>query len=80
MTDCHILRKLKQARLDAGLSQLKAGKFIHCSQSTLCKKERGDRRFFAEELLQLCYLYKISPKDFIEKRRKRSKKKSDIKG
>lgn len=67
MTDCHFLRKLKQARVNAGLTQGDVGKSIHCTQSALSKKEKGDRPIYAWELLDLCKLYGVSPVDLLGK-------------
>ncbi|MCC5616367.1 helix-turn-helix domain-containing protein [Nostoc sp. CHAB 5836] len=64
MTSCHIIEKLKQARVKAGLTQQDVGRLIHCTQSSLSKKEKGDRPLYAWELLQLCQLYGISPVEF----------------
>jgi transcriptional regulator with XRE-family HTH domain len=64
MTDCHILRKLKQARVQAGLTQIQVAAMIHCTQSAISKKEKGKRRFYASELLQLCQLYRVSIEEF----------------
>jgi DNA-binding XRE family transcriptional regulator len=64
MTSCHIIEKLKQARVKAGLTQKDAGKIIHCCQSSLSKKEKGNRPIYAWELLQLCQVYGVSPEEF----------------
>ncbi|ARV58071.1 hypothetical protein BZZ01_04960 [Nostocales cyanobacterium HT-58-2] len=51
------LVKLKQARIEANLTQCEVGAQMNCSQAAICKKERGARAIYAWELLELCKIY-----------------------
>ena len=57
MTDCHIVKNLKQARIDAGLTQTEVSKLIPCHQSTISKKEKGLRPIYASELVRFAEIY-----------------------
>jgi transcriptional regulator with XRE-family HTH domain len=64
MVRSKICQILKEARIDAGLTQRQVSKLLHYDRSTLAHKESGKIPFYAWELLQLCKLYQISPEDF----------------
>lgn len=51
------LQKLKQARLDAGLTQVEAARLLRITQSTLSKCERGERRIDVVELEEFARIY-----------------------
>ncbi|NJN11679.1 MAG: helix-turn-helix domain-containing protein [Richelia sp. RM2_1_2] len=59
MTTRNLGAKLKQARENVGLTQSEAGRAISCGQSSLCKKECGNRSIFAWELIELAKLYNV---------------------
>ena len=52
------LKRLKQARLDAALTQAEVAKLLARPQSFVSKSESGERRVDFVELLQLAKLYK----------------------
>jgi len=51
------VQKLRQARLDANLTQVEAGKRLKKPQAYISKIERGERRVDAVELDELAKLY-----------------------
>ncbi len=51
------VQRLRQARLDAGLTQVEAGKQLKKPQAYISKIERGERRVDAVELDELAKLY-----------------------
>ena len=51
------IQKLRQARLDANLTQVEAGKRLKKPQAYISKIERGERRVDAVELDELAKLY-----------------------
>lgn len=51
------LERLKQARLDAGLSQEEVARRLGISQSIVSRAESGDRRVDVIELLAFAELY-----------------------
>lgn len=53
----HFLERLKQARLDAGLSQEEVAQRLGISQSIVSRSESGDRRVDVIELLAFADLY-----------------------
>ena len=55
--------KLRSARLEAGLTQVEAGKKLGKPQAHLSKIERGERGVDAVELVELAKLYK-KPLDY----------------
>ncbi|MEI7719839.1 MAG: helix-turn-helix transcriptional regulator [bacterium] len=59
------VQKLRQARLDANLTQVEAGKRLKKPQAYISKIERGERRVDAVELDGLARLYKKSLDYFI---------------
>ena len=54
-------RRLKAARLMAGITEAKAAAAIGADESTLTALKRGERRLSAEEFLNLCQFYGTSP-------------------
>ena len=61
-----LTQKLRQARLDAGLTQVEAGKKIRKPQAYLSKIERGERGVDAVELAELARIYGKDIHDFIK--------------
>jgi transcriptional regulator with XRE-family HTH domain len=58
------LKRLKQARLDAGLTQAEVAKSLSRPQSFVSKSESGERRVDFVELLHLAKIYKTPVKFF----------------
>ena len=52
-----LIQRLRQARLEAGLTQVEAGKKLKKPQAYISKIERGERRIDAVELDELAKLY-----------------------
>ena len=52
-----LIERLRQARLDAGLTQVEAGKKLKKPQAYISKIERGERRIDAVEMDELAKLY-----------------------
>ncbi|MEK7567387.1 MAG: helix-turn-helix transcriptional regulator [Patescibacteria group bacterium] len=52
-----LIQRLRQARLEAGLTQVEAGKKLKKPQAYLSKIERGERRIDAVELEEMARLY-----------------------
>ncbi|MFA6426770.1 MAG: helix-turn-helix transcriptional regulator [Phycisphaerae bacterium] len=52
-----LIQRLRQARLEAGLTQVEAGKRLKKPQAYISKVERGERRVDAVELDELARLY-----------------------
>ncbi|PIR83006.1 hypothetical protein COU19_02465 [Candidatus Kaiserbacteria bacterium CG10_big_fil_rev_8_21_14_0_10_56_12] len=52
-----LIQRLRQARLEAGLTQVEAGKRLKKPQAYISKIERGERRIDAVELDELARLY-----------------------
>jgi len=61
-----LTRKLRSARLEAGLTQVEAGKKLRKPQAYLSKIERGERGVDAVELGELARAYKKSVDYFIK--------------
>ena len=57
--------KLRSARLEAGLTQVEAGKKLRKPQAYLSKIERGERGVDAVELVELAKVYKKSLDYFV---------------
>ncbi|MSU73559.1 XRE family transcriptional regulator [Candidatus Kaiserbacteria bacterium] len=57
--------KLRSARLEAGLTQVEAGKKLKKPQAYISKIERGERRVDAVELDELARVYNKSMDYFI---------------
>ena len=53
----NLLEKLRSARLEAGLTQIEAGKKLRKPQSYLSKVERGERKIEAIELADFAKIY-----------------------
>ena len=61
-----LTQKLRKARLDAGLTQVQAGKRLKKPQAYLSKIERGERGVDAVELGELAKVYG-KPLDYFNK-------------
>lgn len=57
------IQKLRQARLDAGFTQVDVGKKLKKPQAYISKIERGERRVDVVELQEFAKLYK-KPLDY----------------
>lgn len=51
------LERLRQARLEAGLTQIEAAERLQQTQKQISKSERGDRRVDVVELWEFARLY-----------------------
>ena len=60
MSVTEIGRRLKKARLDAGLTQAEAAKKLGLSFQTISSYERGINRIDSDTLLKLCEIYRTS--------------------
>ena len=58
--------KLRSARLEAGLTQVEAGKRLRKPQAYISKTERGERRVDAVELAEFAKVYKKDINYFIK--------------
>ena len=56
---------LRQARLDAGLTQVSAAAMLGCRQTFLSKIECGERRLDVVELVVICQAYGVSAGDLL---------------
>lgn len=61
-----LIQRLRQARLEAGLTQVDAGKKLKKPQAYLSKIERGERRIDAVELAEVAKIYD-KPLDYFTK-------------
>lgn len=61
-----IVKRLKKARLDAGLQQIKVAEKLGRTQSYVSKIESGQRRFDVLQLKEFAKLYKKSLDFFIK--------------
>jgi transcriptional regulator with XRE-family HTH domain len=61
-----LTQKLRAARLEAGLTQVEAGKRLKRPQAYLSKIERGERGVDAVELAEFARIYKKSMDYFIK--------------
>lgn len=59
-------RRLRDARLEAGFTQIEAARLLGITQSVLSKCERGERRVDAVELLEFARVYKKPLSYFLE--------------
>ena len=59
------VQKLRQARLDANLTQVEAGKHLKKPQAYISKIERGERRVDAVELAEFAKLYSKPLEEFL---------------
>lgn len=62
-----VIERLKQARKEAGLTQIDVAKKLQKSQSYISKVEKGEQRIDVVELNYFCKLYKKSFDYFIKK-------------
>jgi transcriptional regulator with XRE-family HTH domain len=62
-----VLRLLRQARQDAGLTQVDLAKKLAITQSLLSKIERGDRRIDVIELRAFCMAVGVGLLEFIRR-------------
>jgi len=53
-----LIARLKQARIDSGLSQVQAAKALGTTQSHVSKAESGQRRLDVIQLMEFAKLYK----------------------
>jgi transcriptional regulator with XRE-family HTH domain len=60
-----MLRLLREARSDAGLTQLDLAKRLRLTQSLVSKIERGDRRLDLAELRSFCRVIGIGLVEFV---------------
>lgn len=63
----YIVERLKKARLDAGLGQVKTAKLLGKTQSYVSKVESGQRRIDIVQLKEFTRIYKKSVNHFIKK-------------
>jgi transcriptional regulator with XRE-family HTH domain len=61
------LKLLREARLNAGLTQSQTAKRIGQPQSFVAKCEAGERRVDIIELIAFCRTYRIEPAKFIRR-------------
>lgn len=61
-----LTQKLRQARLDSGLTQVEAGKKLKKPQAYISKIERGERGVDAVELAEFAKIYGKGVNDFFE--------------
>lgn len=59
-----IVKKLRSARIEAGLSQIQAAKLLKKSQSYISKSEAGEQRLDILELKRFAKIYK-KPLDYL---------------
>lgn len=64
-----LVKKLKQARLDAGLTQVTAAKKLKCSQSYISKVESGELRLDVIELQKFADAYRTDISHFFQPRK-----------
>lgn len=62
------IQKLRQARLEAGFTQVEAGKKLNKPQAYISKIERGERRIDVVELDELAKLYRKPMEYFVAKK------------
>ena len=63
----YTIERLKKARLDAGLGQIKTAKLLGKTQSYISKVESGQRRIDIVQLKEFARIYKKSVDHFIKK-------------
>ncbi|MFA5751161.1 MAG: helix-turn-helix transcriptional regulator [Candidatus Paceibacterota bacterium] len=61
----NLVKKLRQARLEAGLTQIEAGKQLKKPQAYISKIERGERGVDAVELAEIAKVYGKSLNFFV---------------
>ncbi len=62
-----LLIALREARKEAGMTQVEAGKKFGSHASFISKCESGERRVDVVELAQFCRLYSVSVQDLLER-------------
>lgn len=62
-----VLRLLKEARKQAGITQVELAKKLGQSQSFVSKVERGDRRLDIIQLRTICRIFGLSLTDFTQR-------------
>lgn len=65
-TNEELVRRLRQVRKEAGLSQTEAAERLGCRQTFVSKIECGGRRIDVAELLFLLRAYRVDPADFLK--------------
>lgn len=63
---------IRDARLQAGLSQIDAANQLGVRQSFISDIERGERRVDVVEFVKFCRAYRIDPGTFFEKLKRRA--------
>lgn len=66
--DAELGRRLKQARLSAGLTQADAAGTVGVARTTLIAIEQGGRRIKAGELIELAHAYGCQVSDLVRPR------------
>ena len=61
------LQSLRNAREEAGLTQIEAARKLCRPQSFVSKCESGERRVDVVELVQFCRVYGITPGNFLKR-------------
>jgi len=61
-----LMKKLRVARLEAGLTQVQSGKKLKKPQAYISKIERGERSVDALELAEFAKIYKKDIKYFLK--------------
>jgi transcriptional regulator with XRE-family HTH domain len=56
-----LMRMLRQAREDAGLTQMAAAELLGCRQTFISKVECGERRLDVLEFVTFCRAYGVEP-------------------
>lgn len=59
--DAEIGKRLRRARVNAGLSQQQVADYTSMSKVTVGKSERGDRKVLASEIRELAHVLSTSP-------------------
>lgn len=62
----NFIKRLREARLEAGLTQVETGKRLRKPQAYISKIERGERRVDAVELAEFARVYRKSMDYFIK--------------
>jgi transcriptional regulator with XRE-family HTH domain len=62
-----VLRLMKQAREQAGITQVELAKRLKQSQSFVSKMERGDRRIDIVQLRTICQIYGLALSKFVDR-------------
>lgn len=62
-----VLRLLREAREQAGITQVELAKKLRQSQSYVSKVERGDRRLDIVQLRTICQVLGLTLADFVQR-------------